>query len=115
MGLVKKNGIDSYWNVRNYSQDTTMYCRVLTKTTFQNIIRILHASDSDLEPKRGTDNLISIILHTSSDRTYMSIPLHEKMIEKNICKRNRTCQPKRIATYDKQEANYHECSCSSTQ
>ena len=55
MGLVKNNGIDSYWNVRNYTQDTPMYHRVFTKTAFPNIMRIIHASDSDLEPKRGTD------------------------------------------------------------
>ena len=55
MGLVKKHGIDSYWNVRNYSQDTPMYRKVFTKTTFKNILRFFHASDSDLEPMRGTD------------------------------------------------------------
>ena len=55
MGLVKKHGIESYWNVRNYSQDTPMYRKVFTKTTFKNILRFFHASDSDLEPMRGTD------------------------------------------------------------
>ena len=55
MGLVKKHGIDSYWKVQNYSQNTPMYRRVFTKTTFKNILRILHASDSDFELKRGAD------------------------------------------------------------
>ena len=55
MELVKRHGIDSYWNVRNYSQNTPMYRRILTKTTFQNILRFLNASDSVVEPKRGTD------------------------------------------------------------
>ena len=41
--LVKKHGIYSDWNVRNYSEDTPMYSRVFTKTTFKNIMRIYHA------------------------------------------------------------------------
>ena len=32
-----------------------MYRKVFTKTTFKNILRFCHASDSDLKPKRGTD------------------------------------------------------------
>ena len=55
MGLVKKHRIESYWNVTSYFQDTPMFRKVFTVRTFKLLLRLFHSSDSDLEPKRGTD------------------------------------------------------------
>ena len=55
MGLMKKHCIESYWNVISYSQDTSMFCKVFMVRTFKLMLRLFHASDSDLESKRGTD------------------------------------------------------------
>ena len=55
MELVKKHCIESYWNVTSYSQDTPMFRKVFTMRTFKLLLRFFHASDSDREPKRGTD------------------------------------------------------------
>lgn len=55
MGLVKKHRIDSYWNASDYSQDTPMFRKIFSLTTFKLILRFFHTSDSDLEPKKGTD------------------------------------------------------------
>ena len=53
MGLVQKCKIEEYWKTHNYSQDTPMFRQVMKLNTFK-LMRFLHASDSELEPKHGT-------------------------------------------------------------
>ena len=55
MGLVKKHCLESYWNVTSYSQDIPMFPKVFTVRTSKLLLRFFHASDSILEPNRGTD------------------------------------------------------------
>ena len=62
-GITEKYNIDSFWNVHNYSQDTP---RVFVKTTFNNILRFLQASDSDLQ-KKERKFVFHLISSTSSN------------------------------------------------
>lgn len=54
MGLIRKHGIEQYWNSTDYSQDTPLFKRVFRLDTYKLILRFLHVSDSEKEPKRGT-------------------------------------------------------------
>ena len=54
MGLVRKHKIEEYWNTTNYFQDTPMFRKVMKLNTFKLILRFIHASDSNSEPKRGS-------------------------------------------------------------
>jgi hypothetical protein len=53
MGLTKKHSIESYWNCKDYSQDTPMFRKVFKLDTFKLLLRFFHVSDSDLESRKG--------------------------------------------------------------
>ncbi|CAB4027539.1 Hypothetical predicted protein [Paramuricea clavata] len=56
MGLIKKHSIESYWNCKDYSQDTPMFRKVFKLDTFKLLLHFFRVSDSDLEPSKGDAN-----------------------------------------------------------
>ena len=52
MGLMKKPTTESYFSTTPV-QDTPIFRETFKLTTFKNLLRFFHASDSELEPKKG--------------------------------------------------------------